>query len=325
MAKSYRWGFVGAGGMARAMAKDLIAIPGCIIQGVTSRTATSAQAFAKEFDTHAYDSLEELVADVDIVYVNTANQVHHSQAGEALGAGKPVLCEKPFTLNAGQLTELMALARQKRLFLMEAMWVRFFPVVVRLRQLLAERAIGELQWMQASFHSNPVKDPKNRFYDLAMGGGALLDLGIYPISFASMVFGSPPAHIVSSASLAPTGVDEHFAALFEYAGGAQASLSAGFSGYFEDEIVLLGSEGKIRIPRFRGWRMDQLLLERGDKSESFHLPLHGSGYGYQAIEVIRCLEAGLLESPIMPLDESLTIMGTLDDLRAQWGMAFPGE
>jgi predicted dehydrogenase len=311
--------------MARAMAKDLVSVPGCIIHGVASRTAASAKAFAIEFDTQAYATLDELLANVDIVYVNTTNQVHHPQVRDALNAGKPVLCEKPFTLNAGQLTELISLARGKNLFLMEAMWVRFFPIVVRLRQLLEEGAIGDLQWMQASFHTNPSKDPTNRFYDLSRGGGALLDLGIYPISFASMVFGAAPARVLSSASLASTGVDERFAALFEYESGAQANLSAGFSGYFEDEIVILGNTGKIRIPRFHGWRMDRLILERDGSSDTIHLPLTGGGYGHQAAEVIRCLEAGLLESQAIPLDESLAIMRTLDELRAQWGMVFPNE
>lgn len=325
MAAPYRWGFVGAGGMARAMAKDLASVPGCVIHGVTSRRAASAQAFAAEFAARPYSSLAELLPDVDVVYVNSTNQVHHPQVKEALLAGKPVLCEKPFTLNASQLAELISLVRKRKLFLMEAMWVRFFPIVGRLRQLLDEKAIGNLQWMQASFHSNPSKHPANRFYNLSMGGGALLDLGIYPISFASMVFGAPPVRIVSSASLAATGVDERFAALFEYEGGAQASLSAGFSGYFEDEIVLLGSQGQMRIPRFHGWRMERLILERRAGSETIQLPLSGGGYGYQAAEVIRCLDAGLLESPLMPLEESLAIMRTLDDLRAQWGLAFPNE
>lgn len=325
MAKPYRWGFVGAGGMARAMARDLAGIQACTIQAVTSRTLATMHTFASEFSAKPCATLEELLAEVDIVYVNTTNHMHYPQVRDALNAGKPVLCEKPFTLNAGQLTDLITLSRDKKLFLMEAMWVRFFPILTRLRRILAEGAIGKLQWMQASFHSSPTKDPTNRFYDLSRGGGALLDLGIYPISFASMVFGGAPARIVSSVSLAPTGVDERFAAIFEYPGGAQANVSAGFSGHFEDEIILLGDAGKIRIPRFRGWRMDHLILERDGGQQTIELSLQGGGYGYQAMEVVRCLDADLLESPIMPLDESLAIMRTLDDLRAQWGMVFPGE
>jgi dihydrodiol dehydrogenase / D-xylose 1-dehydrogenase (NADP) len=313
--------------MARAMAADLAAVPGCVVHSVVARTAESAAAFGRDFKARRYAALDEMLADdgVDIVYVNTPNHVHYPQVRQALEAGKPVLCEKPFTLNAAHLGELIELARAQKLFLMEAMWVRYLPAVTRLRQVLAEKAIGDLQWMQASFHSNPPKVASNRFYDLAMGGGALMDLGIYPISFASLIFGSAPQRIQSSVTLAETGVDERFAAIFDYAGAGQASVSAGFSGYFEDEIVLLGSEGKVRVPRSGGWKMNRLVIERKSEAEDLQLPVDGRGYGYQASEVVRCLEAGLLESPVMPLNESLAIMKTLDDLRAQWGVAFPGE
>ncbi len=320
------WGFVGAGSMARSMAGDLAQVPGATVHAVVAQTPRSAGAFGKEFGAQPFSSLEDMLADghVDVIYVNSPNQMHYPQVKLALAAGKPVLCEKPFTLNARQLAELIRLARGQKLFLMEAMWVRFLPAVVRLRQLLAEGRIGQLNWMQASFHSNPHYDPQNRFYNPDLGGGALLDLGIYPISFASMLFG-PPQRLQSAASITSTGVDERFGALFEYASGAQAAVSAGFGGYFEDEIVLLGSEGQIRIPRFRGWKMDRLILEAGGKTETLKFPLQGKGYGYQAAEVQRCLETGELESPVIPLEESLAIMHTLDELRALWGMKFPGE
>jgi predicted dehydrogenase len=197
--------------------------------------------------------------------------------------------------------------------------------VARLCAFLAAGKIGALEWLQASFHSKPTREVDNRFFSLAMGGGALLDLGIYPISFASMVFGGPPQNITSSATLGETGVDERFGALFEYPAGGRAAISAGFGGYFEDEIVLLGTAGQIRIPRYAGWKMGRLIVETSADVEDLQIPQRGRGYGYQAAEAMRCLEAGELESPVMPLDESLAIMKTLDDLRAQWGMVFPGE
>jgi predicted dehydrogenase len=158
-----------------------------------------------------------------------------------------------------------------------------------------------------------------------MGGGALLDLGIYPISFASMAFGGPPQRIASSVALAETGVDERFGALFEYAGGGRAALSAGFGGYFEDEVVLQGAGGQIRLPRLGGWKFDRLIIETRSGMEELQEPLQSGGYGYQAVEAARCLQEGRLESSVMPLDESLAIMRTLDDLRTQWGVVFPGE
>ena len=155
--------------------------------------------------------------------------------------------------------------------------------------------------------------------------GALLDLGVYPISFASMAFGGPPQSVASSVTLSETGVDERFSALFEYEGGGCAALSAGFGGHFEDQIVLQGTQGQIRIPRFEGWNMDRLFVDTPGAVEEIREPMVGKGYGYQAAEILRCLEVRELESPIMPLDESLAIMKTLDNLRTQWGMAFPGE
>src|SRR3972149_10103043 len=188
MSKTVRWGFVGAGWMARAMAADLAALPGCQVHSVTARSHQSAEDFGRQVEAKVASSLESLLADdeVDLVYITSPNNLHFSQAKLALEAGKRVLGEKPFALNAAQLADLVDLARARGLFLMEAMWVRFLPAVVRLRSLLAEGRIGDLTWLHASFHSKPPREPGNRFYDLGMGGGALLDLGVYPISFASM-------------------------------------------------------------------------------------------------------------------------------------------
>jgi predicted dehydrogenase len=322
-----RWGFVGAGWMARAMAEDMAHVDGAVVHSVAARTDASAQAFGRDFSAKVFDSVEALAADeaVDVVYVNTPNHLHYPQVKAALEAGKPVLCEKPFTLNASELEELIRLARERKLFLMEAMWVRFLPTVVKLREHLAAGAIGEPFWLRANFHTQAPVDAGNRFYNLAMGGGALLDLGIYPISFASLVMGGQPGLIHTASQLANTGVDQHFGAVFQYDNGAMASLSAGFDGFFDDDLLIAGRKGRIRVERTGGWALDGYSIERGDQLEQVAAPRLGRGYGYQAEEVLRCLDAGLLESESMPLDESLAIMGTLDAMRAQWGMVFPGE
>jgi predicted dehydrogenase len=324
-----RWGFVAAGKMAAAMAADLRHAPGCQVAGVFSRTAESAAGFARQFGGQTYGSLDAMVADasIDVVYISSPNNLHYPQAKAALEAGKPVLCEKTFTLSAAQLESLITLARSKHLFLMEAMWVRWLPVDVRLRQLLAEGAIGRPLHLQAAFHSRLPVAPENRFYNPALGGGALLDLGIYPISFASQVFGRQPVRIASSVVMAETGVDQRFAAIFEYGDGGLAQVSAGFDAYMRQDIALIGSEGSLSIELNRGgWRQRKLhVTSRSGKTKTFDLPYKGSGYGYQAAEVARCLNAGLLESDVLPLDESLAIMHTLDALRAQWGMRFPDE
>ncbi len=328
------WGFVAAGKMAAAMARDLRHAPGNRIGGVVSRTPQSAAAFVRRFGGQAYGSLDAMLADpgIDVVYISSPNNLHYEQTKAALLAGKPVLCEKTFTLNAPQLAELIEIARSRKLFLMEAMWVRWLPLVAALRELLQRGAIGQPLQLHAAFHSLPPIAADNRFYSPALGGGALLDLGIYPVSFASLVFGAQPQEILSKAELAPTGVDTRFSAIFHYASGGVAQLAASFVGRMRHDIMILGSEGNIRIEMDRGgWKMRRLHLQQGGTvrphggTRTLTAPYKGDGYGYQAAEVRRCLQAGLQESETMPLDESLAILRTLDTLRAQWGMRYPGE
>jgi len=325
--RTYNWGFVAAGAMAHAMARDLALLPNARIHSVYSRTAESALDFARSFSgCKTYSSLEALVSDgeVDIVYISSPNHLHLPHARAALETGKPVLCEKPFTLNAAQLSELIEIARVKQLFLMEAMWIRWLPIVVKMRQLLTEQIIGDLRLLKAGFHAQLPMNPEGRIYNLAMGGGSLLDLGIYPISFASLVFSQQPEEMASIAHLGTTGIDEHFGAVFHYSKIRMALLSAGVDGAFRDDISVHGSAGSIRMEK--PWKLGRLTIEpRDGDSETVTLAMEGGGYSYQAAEVMRCLDAGLLESPIMPLDESLQIMQTLDRLRRQWGLIFPGE
>lgn len=321
----YNWAFVAAGKMAKAMANDLSFLPNAHIHSVFSRTQESSQDFSKSFGCQMRSSLEEMLADpeVDMVYISSPNHLHFAQAKIALESGKPVFCEKPFTLNALQLAELIEIARAKRVFLMEAMWVRWLPIVVRLREILADDAIGEPRLLKASFHAHLSPNPIGRIYNLAMGGGSLLDLGIYPISFASMIFGQQPTEIASVVHIGPTGIDEHFGAAFQYVQG-MALVSAGVDGVAQDDISIHGSTGSIRI--HHPWKLGSMTIEpREGDAETITLVQQGRGYSYQAAEVMRCLDAELLESPVMPLNESLQIMQTLDRLRNQWDLVFPGE
>jgi predicted dehydrogenase len=322
----YNWAFVAAGGMARVMARDLSFAPNARVHSVFSRTQASMQEFSKEFGgCKMFSSLQELLNDsqVDIVYISSPNHLHYPQARLALEAGKPVLCEKPFTLNAGQLAELIEIAKSQKAFLMEAMWIRWLPIVVKLRQVLADGVIGEPHLLKASFHAQLSSVPEGRIYNLAMGGGSLLDLGIYPISFASMIFRQQPEEIASQAKIGQTGIDEHFGAVFHYPDG-MALVSAGVDGSAIDDISIHGSAGSLRLEH--PWKLSQLIVEpREGRSETITLPLQGKGYSYQATEMMACLDAGLLESPLMPLEESLQIMRTLDSLRIQWRLSFPGE
>jgi dihydrodiol dehydrogenase / D-xylose 1-dehydrogenase (NADP) len=327
--KTYNWGFVAAGGMARNQARDLLQSTRNKIYAVQSRTEESSRAFAKEFGGKVYLTLEEMLADpqIDIIYVSSPNQLHHPQTKLALQAGKAVLCEKPFTLNAVELADLIATAREHKVLLKEAMWIRTLPVIVKLRQMLAAGAIGELRQSHASFHIDLPYNPAGRIYNLAMGGGSLLDVGIYPMAFTSMLFGGEqPTEIVSQAELAPTGVDKHFGAVFSYPGGRMAHVSSGVDGLFPEDIVAHGTAGKLVVSAHKWWKLSRFSIQHGDAApEIIDMPYPGGGYLYQAEEMARCLDEGLLESPAITLAESLAIMTTLDRLRNQWGLIYPGE
>jgi predicted dehydrogenase len=245
-----RWGVLGPGSIAKQFARGLQVLPDAELVAVGSRSLEKAQAFAAEFKaSRVYGSYEALAADpeVDAIYVATPHPFHHANSLMCLKAKKAVLCEKPFTINAVECAELIACARQEKVFLMEAMWTRFLPTIVKVRDWLDQKAIGEPRMVQADFGFRAEVEPDGRLFNLALGGGALRDVGVYPISF------------------------------------------------------------------------------NGKPAETVILPLEATGYNYEAAEVGRCLRAGLTESAVMPLDESLVIMQTMDELRRQWGLVYPGE
>jgi len=235
-----------------------------------------------------------------------------------------VLCEKPFAINAGEAQTMIAAARERGLFLMEAMWTRFLPHIVRLRELLAAEAIGEVRMLQADFGFRTSFNPQGRLFDPALGGGALLDVGIYTASLASMIFGAPE-RVTGMADLGATGVDEQSAMIFGYSGGRLALLSQAIRTGSPHEALLLGTKGKIRV-HSSWWKAAPMTLSvDGQPDELIDVPSVGNGYNYEAAEVGRCLREGRTESDVMPLDETLAIMRTLDELRSQWGLRYPGE
>jgi dihydrodiol dehydrogenase / D-xylose 1-dehydrogenase (NADP) len=208
--------------------------------------------------------------------------------------------------------------------LMEAMWTRFIPLVVKLRQMLAAGVIGELQMVTADLGFRAEYDPQHRLFNLELGGGALLDIGVYPISFASMLLG-PPARIVGLAHMGQTGVDEQMSVVLGYEGGQLATCYATLRAAPPTEVILIGALGRIRLhgPIYRPTTMTLSLDGRAD--EVIEVPLEGNGYNYQAVEVMSCLRAGQLESDVMPLDETRQIMRTMDEIREQWGLVYPME
>jgi predicted dehydrogenase len=322
-----RWGILGTGNIAKQFARGLAVLPDAALVAVGSRSQASADAFGELFGVqrrHAgYDALAN-DPDVDAVYIATPHSLHHENSLLCLRAGKAVLCEKPFTINAHQAEEVIAYGRAAGLFVMEAMWTRFLPIMVRLRQLLAEGAIGEVRMLTADFGFRAEVNPAGRLFNPALGGGALLDVGVYPVSLASMVFGAP-ARVTSMAHLGTTGVDEQAGIIFAYDSGQLALLSTAIRTSTPHEALLMGTAGQIKLhsPWWMPTRMS--VLRAGEEAELIELPFEGNGYNYEAAEVMRCLRASERESATMPLDETLAIMRTLDALRQQWGLRYPGE
>ncbi|MBR0397729.1 MAG: Gfo/Idh/MocA family oxidoreductase [Eubacterium sp.] len=329
-----RWGIIGPGSIARSFAEGLRLIPDAVIEAVVSKSSVErARAFAEEYPVRKiYETYDEFFADpdIDIVYIAVINPMHKNVVLQALDAGKPVLCEKPFALNANEVRQMIEAARAKKLFLMEAMWVRFLPAAMKLRELLAENRIGTVKYLHVDLCLD-LPDRTKRHYDLNAGGGALLDLGVYTISMASMILGSNPVDIKSSAFIGDTGVDEISSITLRYEDGAFAVLTQSFLMESPEEIWVVGTEGTIKIKSmFIG--PNELKVVKETKTtelqaaeETYLLPTVGQGHRYQAEEAARCLREGKTESEIMPLDESLRIIEIMDEIRRQWGLVFPGE
>jgi predicted dehydrogenase len=262
---------------------------------------------------------------VDVVYISTPHTFHAANTLLCLDAGKAVLCEKPFAINADEAENVIRHARERDLFLMEAMWTRYLPVVVQVRKWLADGMIGEVRMLLADFGFRAGFQPESRLFDPRLGGGGLLDVGIYTVAMAFMVFGGPPSRITGMADIGKTGVDEQAAILFGYDGGQLAALTCAVRTSTPHEATIIGTEGRIRIETPFWDAHAATLTLSGKEPVRVEPPRIGNGYNYEAEEVGRCLRAGLRESAVMPLDETLTIMKTLDAIRAQWGMKYPME
>ena len=320
-----KWGILGCGNIADKFADALLAVPNAHLHAVASRSETKAREFAEKHNpTKWYAGYDALVADpkVDAVYVATPHALHKAHTILCLNGGKPVLCEKPFAINRKEAEEMTAVARTKKLFLMEAMWTRFLPVIRNVRELLTDGVIGDVRMLTADFGFRAEANPGSRLFDPALGGGSLLDVGVYSVAMAFMVFNRTPSALASAASLGPTGVDEQAAAILRYDKGEMALLSSAIIAQTANEANIFGTSGSIRIPSF--WRAVTATVFAGDKRE-ITIPFRANGYEYEAEEVMRCIAEGKPESDLMPLSDSLAVMEIMDSMRAQWGLAYPME
>jgi predicted dehydrogenase len=323
--KRIRWGILGTGGIANAFAGDLPLVEGAELAAVGSRTAQAAEAFAQRHGiARAHGSWAALAADpdVDVVYVATPHAFHLDAALACLAGGKAVLCEKPMTLDLASAAQLVQEARARGLFLMEAMWMRCNPAVLRIAELIAEGAIGPVIAVHADFGLQGPFATAHRLRDPALGGGALLDLGVYPINLADLVLGAP-ATVQSWAHLTPEGVDENTGILLGYESGAVAALTCSINGATRNAASITGTTGRIDLPPEFYMPKSFILSRTGRAPGVMNVPFEGRGYQFEAAEVQRCLRAGRVESPLMPPSTTLEIMGLLDTIRAQIGVTYP--
>ncbi|MFF2012495.1 Gfo/Idh/MocA family protein [Streptomyces sp. NPDC058195] len=325
-----RWGVLATGGIAATFTEDLRSMPGMEVVAVASRTQTSARAFADRFGIpRAYGDWAGLAADeeVDVVYVATPHSAHREAAGLCLEAGKPVLCEKAFTLNAREARELVEIARERGVFLMEAMWTYCNPVIRRMTELVRDGAIGDVRTVQADFGLAGPFGPGHRLRDRALGGGALLDLGVYPVSFAQLLLGEPD-RVQADAVLSPEGVDLHTSMLLGWSeAGASALLNCSIVADTPQTAAVSGTRGRIEFPRGFFYPERFVLHREGHEPEEFTAPAGTElrGMQFEQAEVARALRAGEAESPLVPLDGSLAVMRTLDAVRERIGVRYPAD
>jgi predicted dehydrogenase len=321
-----RWGLLATGSIARGFAQNLALLPDAEIAAVASRQQESADAFARDVGAHAaYGSYEQLVADpdVDVVYVATPHALHKDNTLLAFEAGKPVVCEKPLTLNARDAEELVAAARARGLFFMEAMWMRCNPVIRRVKQLADHGRLGRIAQVRADLGFLVDRPETDRLLAPELGGGVLLDMGIYPLTFAHLFLGEPEK-VEAVAELAPSGIDRNLSLSLGWPGGAVASLSATMTAWSPRTASIATDIGRIDLgeafhhPRSATW------VSNGS-SETFSEEVIGTGLANEAAEVMRCLRSGEVESPLVPLDDTLALMRLMDRARARIGLTYPND
>jgi predicted dehydrogenase len=317
-----RWGIVGPGRIARNVVRDFAEVAGAEAVAVASRSLDRAQAFAEEHQIPAaYGSYAEIVAaeDVDVLYIATPHPQHHAVALAAIEAGKAVLVEKTFTATVAGAEEVVAAARRHSVFAMEAMWTRFQPAIVAARTLIEDGAIGEVRQVQADLGVDQPFNPDDRLFDPAQGGGAMLDLGVYVVSFAQMLLGTPE-RVVAAGSLFPSEVDAEASLLLDHGDGRTATLTTSLRQALPGQARVFGTEGWIDVlPRFH--HPQTIVLHRaGAEPETITRQPLGGGYAHELIEVTECLRAGRTESSVMPLADTLAVQSVLGEAADQLGV-----
>jgi predicted dehydrogenase len=316
------WGIIGPGRIASQVIKDFPHVEGANAVAVASRSTERAQTFATQHRlAQAYGSYQEIMADegVDVVYISTPHPQHHAIALAAIAAGKAALVEKAFTATVAGAEQVIAAARQRQVFVMEAMWTRFQPAIVAARALIDDGAIGEVRQLQADLGVDRPYDPTDRLFDPAQGGGAMLDLGVYVVSFAQYFLGTPD-RIAVSGSLAPTGVDAEAGLLLGYDDGRVASLLISLKHHTPGAVRIQGTKGWIEVPPRFHHPHRIVLHRRGREPEMLSRPPLGTGYSHELIEVTESVRSGRTESVIMPLQDTLAVQRILNGACEELGV-----
>ena len=323
MSEKYNWAILGCGKIARKFSNDLKLLPNANLYAAASRNLNNAEEFANEFDYEkAYGSYQEMVEDdeVDIVYIATPHSFHLEHTLLCLNHKKAVLCEKAFAINAKEVKIMIHAAKENNVFLMEAFWTIFQPQFLKISEIVKSKELGELKFIKSDFMFNAENDPDKRLYNINLGGGSLLDIGIYPI-FTSLFFLGKPNKIKTIANIRPTGVEDSIAMLFGYENGAMAVLTSSFESSCKNETELCFKNGFIKVERNSN---EPILMNKNGLNQSVDFDANsGMGYELEASHVMECLDKDLIESPILPHSFSLDLMEIMDAVRKEENILYP--
>lgn len=319
MSKKVSFGIIGAGRIAQKFARGISYVEDAELIAVASRSIDKAEEFGHMFDIkNRYGSYEELVADeeVDVVYICTPNSLHKEHTILCLENKKAVICEKPFGVSQDEVEEMIQAAKDNGVFLMEAMWTRFFPIIKKVKELVEDGLIGQVKMIQGDFGFESDTGYEDIRFNKDLGGGSIFDVGIYPISLSSMIYQKQPTNVRVMANIGKTGVDEEAAMILGYDKGEMALLSSAITTETPRGVDIIGDKGYIQIPN--AWYGEKAIIQIPNKeTQVIDLPMEGNGYNYEVEEVVRCLQNGQLESDIMPLKESLAIIATVEKIRQE--------
>ncbi len=319
-----RWGIIGLGQIARSFAEDLKLVPEAELTAVASTSASRASDFAREFECEkSYSSYSELFQDldVDVVYVATIHTTHFELSIEAIVNGKHVLCEKPLAVNKEQATKMVQTAREHQVFFMEALWTRFNPSILKIKELIEQGSIGKIRYINADFTFYALgNDPNSRLLNVDLAGGSLLDVGVYPIFLAYLLLGIPD-EVLAKSQFLETGAEIQTSMIFQYE-GAQAILYSGMASHTDFKAKICGEEGEIYIDPMWFQTPGFKLVQEGE-TQSHDLPTIGQGYAHEIMEVHECLNTNKIESSKWSHQNSIELMGIVDDIRRKSGIKFP--